>query len=282
MISITASLCLPDKDKSCFACCPPIRPAGYEHIHYQNIIKRLLRENSRDFPKKDNNIIPITGFSCWALGYLNKGHRLIGCLLHPGQNNGTDLRYRVDYGDKCRRETCQESKIFSRMDGPVRDFWLPLADGLDSFAYSSREKNPLFRILGWGGDILSLLAKKEAGLRLERESFIALFPFFATTIPPKGNAYLLNRLLSREGVHVLKSETFRLKFEKFSVSVAERVIRERPCNLKGQYAHLLDIDRAFSDFLRLSAGIFRIKLEEALLLKEIVDKELERFRKETF
>ena len=282
MISMTSSLCLPDKDKSCFACCPPIRPAGYEHIHHQNIIKRLLRENSRDFSKKDSNIIPITGFSCWALGYINKGHRQIGCLLHPGQNNGIDLRYRVNYGEKCRREACQEAKTFSRMDVPERNFWLRLTDGLDSFAYSSREINPLFKILGWGSDVLGLIAKEEAVLRFDRESFIELFPFFATTLPPKGNAYLLNCLLSSEGIHVLKNEIFRPKFEKFSVFIAERVTREQPINLKGQYAHLLDIDRDFSDFLRLCTGISRIEFDEALVLKTIVDEEIERFRKETF
>lgn len=33
-------------------------------------------------------MVRITGFSCWALGYMDNGHKMVGCLLHPGQNGG--------------------------------------------------------------------------------------------------------------------------------------------------------------------------------------------------
>ena len=79
-------------------------------IKYQ---KRDLKENSEDFDRQGKGIIPITGFSCWALGYLKDNHRLIGCMLHPFQNDGVDLRFRVDYGEKCSRESCEEQKVFS-------------------------------------------------------------------------------------------------------------------------------------------------------------------------
>ncbi|MBL7211240.1 MAG: hypothetical protein ISS61_02540 [Desulfobacteraceae bacterium] len=58
------TLCLPDTEKNCFACCPPIRPAGYEHLQHTGIVKRMLRENTRAFAGKGAAISPITGFSC--------------------------------------------------------------------------------------------------------------------------------------------------------------------------------------------------------------------------
>ena len=87
------TLCFPDHEKTCFACCPPIRPAGYEHIRYKNIIRRMLRENNEDFLQTKMEIIPITGFSCWALGYLDKSHKLVGCLLQVSAASST-LKHR--------------------------------------------------------------------------------------------------------------------------------------------------------------------------------------------
>lgn len=93
-----STLCVPDARRSCFACCPPIRPAGYEHIQYRNMVMRMLRENTRDFAAGGGGLI--TGFSCWALGYLDEDFRQVGCLLHPARNHGQDLRYRVGYEEK--------------------------------------------------------------------------------------------------------------------------------------------------------------------------------------
>ena len=95
-----ATLCVPDAQRSCFACCPPIRPAGYEHIQYRNMVMRMLRENTKGFAAGGGGRSPITGFSCWALGYLDENFRQVGCLLHPAMNNGKDLRYRVGFGEK--------------------------------------------------------------------------------------------------------------------------------------------------------------------------------------
>jgi len=85
---MSVTLCAPDREKSCFACCPPIRPAGYEHILYEAIVKRMLRENTKAFARGETGPAPITGFSCWALGYLDPEYRRVGCLLHPLQNAG--------------------------------------------------------------------------------------------------------------------------------------------------------------------------------------------------
>jgi len=75
MIETPCSLCAPDEEKSCFACCPPIRPPGYEHLQYTNEIKRFLRENTVSLRREQKSISPITGFSCWALGYLDDGFK---------------------------------------------------------------------------------------------------------------------------------------------------------------------------------------------------------------
>jgi len=161
MAEVPATLCAPDEKKSCFACCPPIRPAGYEHLQYPNEVKRVLRENTTSLRREDKSVSPIRGFSCWGLGYLDDSFKRIGCLLHPSQNDGNDLRYRVDFGDKCARESCVEARIFAHLAPAAKVFWLRLSEGLDSFSYSSRTVNPLFHILVWGDSLLNLVPMAE-------------------------------------------------------------------------------------------------------------------------
>ena len=271
------SLCSPDKDKSCFACCPPIRPAGYEHIQYKNFIKRVLRENSRNFNRKERSIVPVTGFSCWALGYADKDCKLPGCLLHPAGNKGSDLRYRIDYGDKCSREACLEEKVFRQLDNEDRRFWLNLADGLDSFEYSSRKFNPIFRLMEWGISILNLIRENEGGNVLDRDVFFRSYPFFKTELSPRGNAYLINELVNKKGISVLTIESFRKDFENFSFSVSEAIMHRYGGSSDGPHTHLIEIDRGFSDFLRLSVRIFRIDQNDALDIKAILDEEILKF-----
>ncbi len=210
--SKTRTLCSPDGLKSCFACCPPIRPAGYEHVMYKNIIRRILRENTASFVREDRATLPIRGFSCWALGYLDQDCRLPGCLLHPSQNDGIDLRYRVDYGEKCRRESCPEAKTFAKLPPHVKAFWIHLADGLDSFSYSSRSTNLLFRMMNWGEPFLHLIPATGGEEKLTGESFLKAYPFFATLLAPRGHAYLLGRLIDEKNLHWLKSIAFRKAF----------------------------------------------------------------------
>jgi hypothetical protein len=272
-----ASLCFPDKAKSCFACCPPIRPAGYEHIQHLNSVKRFLRENRQAFDSKDKTLYPITGFSCWALGYISDDYKLVGCMLHPARNGGVDLRYRVNYGDKCRRESCQEETVFSGLDDNERAFWLPLADGLDSFAYSSREINPLFKMMGWGADLLKIIALNVSERIFTRDSFFSTFPLFTPSLKPRANAYLLNRLVDKGGFSLLSEMHLREKLERFSAGISKRLMNEYTDFQKGSYTHTLDLDPAFSDFLRLSAGISRIEIKEAIAAKNIVDYEVDIF-----
>ena len=285
------TLCFPDAVKSCFACCPPIRPAGYEHATHQLIVRRILRENAGSFVKGDRSIIPIRGFSCWALGYLDGDCRTVGCLLHPHQNHGVDMRYRVDYGGKCQRETCPEAKTFETLSPRVKRFWMPLADGLDSFSYSDRSSNLLFRMMNWGASLLGLICSAEAEEGFAGEAFLKAYPFFRTSLLPRGHAYLLGRLVNETNLDWLKSVRFRDAFEEFSSDLTA-CRSGMPLSLSGAgksgnhegrprpHVHLLPLDRHWSDFLRLTLRVTRASLEVALAIKEEVDARIERFRKE--
>ena len=277
MNSPCATLCSPDDQKTCFACCPPIRPAGYEHREYKNMVKRVLRENTAAYDPRNGRIVPITGFSCWALGYLDEAYQRVGCLLHPFRHRGLDLRYRVDYGNKCARETCPEAKVFDALTIREKEFWLGLTDGFDSFDYSSRKVNPLFRLMGWGCHPLRLIAAVEKKERLAREYFLETYPFFSTEALPRANAYLVHRLVHSDNVHLLRSRPFKDAFEAFSVTLSSSLAGERPVGEGESPVHRLDLDRDFLDFLRRSLGISKTSLEQALRLKHRVDEQCERF-----
>jgi len=270
------SLCFPDRQKSCFACCPPIRPPSYEHIQHENMVKRMLRENTRAFGTV-KGISPITGFSCWALGYLDQACRLVGCLLHPAQNSGVDLRYRVDYGEKCRRESCPEAKVFSSLSISERKFWISLTRGLDSFSYSSRGFNPLFKLMGWGAEVLHGVYDHEGGRPLSREAFFQTYPIFSTPLNARANAYLLTRMVTSGPVERLKTEAFRLRFEAFSGNLNSCLQSWGNPGLHARHTHLLKGEPLFLDFLRLSAGIKQMDPKGAETLKVITDQHIEAF-----
>ena len=237
----------------------------------------MLRENTSAYAARKEGISPITGYSCWALGYLDKACKLVGCLLHPAQNGGKDLRFSVDYGDKCRRENCPESKSFLELNVNERRFWLHLADGLDSFAYSSKRINPLFKMMGWGPGLLGLITLNEDGRLFIRESFFRAYPFFSTRLNPGANAYLLNQLVGHNRVDMLKTEPFRDRFERFSRRLSGELKQISNPMPGTQYTHRLELDSRFLDFLRLSVGISRIEQEDALRLKERVDRAIVKF-----
>lgn len=276
---VEATLCMPDGTKSCFGCCPPIRPPGYDHLSHKNIIRRILRENTSAFDGEERGIRPITGFSCWALGYLDRSAAIVGCLLHPLRNRGEDLRYRVDYGDKCRRETCPEAKAFSALGPEERRFWLGLAAGMDSFTYSSPGENPLFHLLGWGPSVLGFIASGRAGRPSRRETFFQEYPFFATSLSPKACAYLLQGVLDRARPRVLGDPLFRAGFERLHEDVCGSLALEAPGEAAETPVHLLGLDPDFANFLRLSLGVKRMGLQEALRLKAGIDGILDTFRK---
>lgn len=142
-----STLCYPDGKKSCFACCPPIRPQRYEHISFKTIIHRELVNNTLRFKNSIPSRRPITGYSCWAMAYIDDSFKIPGCLLHPYLNQGEDLRYLVDYGEKCKRESCIEYDLFSILSEKEKLFYIRMTDRMDFFTYSSRRLNPLFHLL---------------------------------------------------------------------------------------------------------------------------------------
>lgn len=277
------TLCYPDGVKSCFACCPPIRPAGYEHIDYRIMIQRMLRENTRAFDRLGRDASPITGFSCWALGYLDRECRLVGCLLHPAANNGVDMRYRVDYGNKCRREKCPQAVEFERLSAGAQRFWLRLTRGLDSFAYSSRRTNPLFTLLEWGAEVLEAVPKEVTEEIGSSRELCDRLPFFRTALPPRVHGYFLKRALDHAGTAPLKRKDFSARFEDFARSAADRVRAALdPGDEAGPFTHRLPLDRQFLDFVRLSAGGKRMGLEKALAIKKSLDTAFEDILSDVF
>jgi len=271
------SLCFPDSSKSCFACCPPIRPKGYDHSDHRNIIKRVLRENTSGYSSEDRSIRPVTGFSCWALGYLDPEFRQPGCLLHPFQNNGNDLRYRIDYGTKCIREACHEARIFEKLKKDQKSFWLDLTHGMDSFEYSSRKTNMLFNILGWGNKVLAILADKESVRFSDRAHFLREYPFFESSILPKGNAYLLTYIVNRIGPVILKKPEFKRSFQHFSTDLTARIKDRFDLAAGPVHVHRMEIDILFADFLRISLRIKRSDYSNAEKIMQYADDQLKIF-----
>lgn len=273
------SLCAPDQDKSCFACCPPIRPPGYEHIVYRRIIHSELLNATKEFDPESDSVRPITGFSCWALGYLDREYRRVGCLLHPIQNRGRDLRHRVNYGKKCSRESCQESQLFDILEESARRHFLALTRGLDSFSYSSRDQNPLFNLVWWGDELLAHLARNGDGRAPDRETFFSKFPLLASDLDPHAYGYLISFLVARHGDAILKRtdaaglcgtfwEDVRKDFAVSSLNQASR-----------PYAYTLRLDPLFVRCLRYGLGIMRITKTEADTLRMQIDARINVFGK---
>lgn len=240
----------------------------------------MLRENTAGYDPEERCVSPIVGFSCWALGYVDPKYRLVGCLLHPAQNRGEDLRYRVDYGEKCRRETCTEARIFLKAGLPARLFWLRLTEGLDSFAYSSRQANPLFRLLGWGPEILERIAREEEGEKFDSERFLQIYPFFTTGLAPKAAAYLLAGLVQHRGLSPLRDKAFASRFEEFLSRLAKTLRSASIGKSPYRATHRLGMDSQFLDFVRLFLGMRHVSEVEARQLKEMADVAVQRFGEE--
>ena len=114
-------LCQPDEGKSCGACC-----GLYNYVDSsRSSLKQRLRErterfhnlvkNPGDVERYAKEILAEEDFKkryevihcCEYLGFLDKDEKKVGCLLHPQQNAGVDLRGSSFYGQElCAGHLC--------------------------------------------------------------------------------------------------------------------------------------------------------------------------------
>ncbi|MBN2231616.1 MAG: hypothetical protein JW781_02190 [Deltaproteobacteria bacterium] len=189
------TLCFPDGDKSCFFCCPPIRPAGADPLDGMEERRRLLRRHRHELEYNLTHAGEIDGHRCWGLGFLDDDERLAGCLLHPAANGGRDLRDATGYRLKCATSRCREAEIFARLTTPQQDFFLDLAAGLDSFHYSSRRANPLMKILPWDRPVLEAIYREEGGNPPDREAFSRRYGFLWRRLDHRLDGFLVAEIL---------------------------------------------------------------------------------------
>ena len=267
------NLCAPNEEFSCFACCPPIRPAGYDHLDYRSSIARELSDNRALYLRDGPRFRPIVGFTCWALGFLDARGHTAGCLLHPCRNNGEDLRNLVDYGNKCRRESCLPARTFDLMPTDHRRFWLVLVDGFDSFRYSSPRENPLFRILLWGHEVLRHL-QSEATLRSwGTRDLLANHPFLMDPgWNPRSHRYLFRLTLDMAADGSNSPEDL----EKSCQNLWRRILAlplnqmTSPGADEEVLTHMLPMETDYLDFMRLALGWKRTSPAVARTLREMI------------
>ena len=257
---VSPNLCRPAPELSCFRCCPPIRPAGYDHLDHRAELLRQFIANTEDF-RAGRRGREIVGFSCWGLGLVDPGKGLVGCLLHPAQN-GEDLRDRTGYGEKCRREVCPQQAVFGGLEEPLRRALLAPLLGLDSFRFSSPRANPLWNLLLWGREALTRVG---AGLSPKTP----LYGFLASHPEPRSRAFLLSGLLDRLAAavrgRILSDSGFGPWFEER----AGRIRRELGSTLPQESAeappvHRLGLETALDWFIRFGLGRRRMDREAAL------------------
>jgi hypothetical protein len=208
---------MPGAGLSCFACCPPIRPAGYEHLAHRSSWRRLLAENRADFLRHGPPRRAITGLWCPGLGFLDARGRRAGCLLHPAANQGRDLRGPTGFRDKCARESCPESRAFAALAAPARELLVGLCAGLDAFEFSSRRANPVRRLLALGPEA----AAAAVGLEPESLGELEAWGWLAGILPERG--WLLARLAAAQGPGVLRSPGLAARLEALGGRLARRL-----------------------------------------------------------
>ncbi len=184
------SLCSPAPGLACFRCCPPLRPAGYDHADHRGPLRRQFSDNRAAFMRGELPRRPLVGFSCPGLGFLDRRGRTVGCLLHPARNQGRDLRRLTGYAQKCARESCPQARAFAALEAAERAALLEPCRGMDSFQFSSPRLNPLMGLLALGPGV----ARAAAGLGPGRVRLEGLDPAWG---------WLLYGLVRRRGAGVL-------------------------------------------------------------------------------
>ena len=254
-----SDLCRPDHQRSCFRCCPPIRPAHYDHYEYRAFLAREFIENTRRHRERQPSSRPITGFSCWGLGFLDEANRLVGCLLHPAANGGRDLRDLTGYGGKCRRELCREARELAGLPEDLANFVLGLSLGLDSFEYSSPRVNPVFRLLEWGSDVASALRAAEP-LGLGRDDYLDRYRLLARDLVPARDRFAVEQLLESGNLADLLRPGFMEAYRQVIDAFTRRgrLAKAQPLD-NGPFVHQLDLPDSFALFMKTELGIPRAR-----------------------
>jgi len=114
-------LCQPDEGKSCGACCGLYNYVNSSRSSLEQRL-RLRTERFRKLVKKPDDVALYAKetlaaedfkkryeviYCCEYLGFLDKEERKVGCLLHPQQNSGVDMRDVSFYGQElCAGHFC--------------------------------------------------------------------------------------------------------------------------------------------------------------------------------
>jgi len=271
----SAPLCAPTPGLTCFGCCPPIRPARYDHLDYVGSLRREFAENRRRYFEEGPRYRPIVGYHCWALGFLDPQGRRIGCLLHPCQNQGQDLRSLIDYGNKCMRESCLPAKTYACLPPEGQRFWLPLVEGLNAFHFSSPRANPLFHLLLWGPEVLEALRTRAEERKWTSTELLHRHPFLLDTeCDPRSRRYLLHQLLELLSARELHSSSLDLRDccqNLWSRALSLPEIQELQDSSRGtaqaSYTHRLALDAGYLDFVRIGLGCKKAPLHLVLKLE---------------
>ena len=116
-------LCQPDNSKSCAACCGLYNTEDHSHelvsfnLRQRTNLFRGFKGDPPDWSEKYQEEIEELElptrklaeaiYNCPFLGYLNSDETIVGCMLHPRQNNGKDWRDCAFYGkDICASHIC--------------------------------------------------------------------------------------------------------------------------------------------------------------------------------
>lgn len=122
-------LCQPDSGKSCGACCGLY---NYVDSSREALTQRLRARTKRyhetvkspdDLPRYADETFAVEDFSkryeviycCEYLGFLDAEEKKVGCLVHPLQNGGVDMRTVSFYGqDVCAGHLCPSHHFIPR------------------------------------------------------------------------------------------------------------------------------------------------------------------------
>lgn len=286
-----SELCQPDAEKSCFFCCPPLRSPHYDPWDTRDALAQRFTRNRQKFLVERDLFVsgrapsrPIVGWECWGLGFLDDEGARVGCLLHPCEHHGRDLRFLVEYEGNCGRELCLEARTFEALQEKTRKFYRGLTRGMDSFGYSSPSRNPLFVVLRWGSAIAEKIAETEVFLPLSLQEFRDRYDALLSTCSYKIDGYLLEGIVERVGVSICQNRDFLAAYQSWGEPllaahgavppVPDLALEKKPHR---RPVHTFPVPLSFSRMLKFGLDIWYGSEEQVAGLKDAIDREIDKF-----